>query len=124
MLCLSGFELHSSWVPLLRLISVVLYSVRGSLPKSVPLDWNSKKLLPYILTVNTTIHPNNDNNEIAVRMRKLFIFLPFPAFHCWTTVSGLNMQILVPVIQVFQRSFKSTSGHQILGYKNWSSLFH
>ena len=33
---------------------------RGSLPK-----------------LNTTIHPNN---EIAVRMRKLFILLPFPFF--------------------------------------------
>ena len=32
-----------------------------------------------------TIHPND---ELAVRMRKLFILLPFPAFHCWTTVSG------------------------------------
>ena len=40
---------------------------------------NSTKLLPYIVTINTTIHPNN---EIAVRMRKLFILLPFPAFHC------------------------------------------
>ena len=51
--------------------------LRGSLPK--------KKLLPYIFIINTTIHPKN---EITVRMRKLFILLPFPAFHCWTTVSG------------------------------------
>ena len=41
--------------------------------------------------INTTIHSNND---IAVRMGKLFILLSFPAFHCWTTVSGQNMQIL------------------------------
>ena len=40
---------------------------------------NSTKLSPYIVAINTTIHPNN---EIAVRMRKLFILLPFPAFHC------------------------------------------
>ena len=39
---------------------------------------DSKKLLPYNFTINTTIHPNN---EIAVRMRKLFILLPFPALH-------------------------------------------
>ena len=59
--------------------------LRGSLSKSVPLDFALEKLLPYIFIINTTIHPNN---EIAVRMRKLFILLPFPAFHCWTTVSG------------------------------------
>ena len=46
---------------------------------------DSTKRLPYIFTNNTTIHPNN---EIAVRMRKLFILPPFPAFHCRTTVSG------------------------------------
>ena len=57
----------------------------GSLPKSVPLDFGLEKLLPYNITINTTIHPNN---ETAVRMRTLFILLPFPAFHCWTTVSG------------------------------------
>ena len=39
-----------------------------------------KKLLPYIFTINTT------NNEIAVRMRKLFILLPFRAFHRWMTM--------------------------------------
>ena len=48
--------------------------------------------MPYIFAINTTIHPNN---EIAVRMRKLFILLPFPVFYYWTTVSGLSMQILV-----------------------------
>ena len=46
---------------------------------------DSKKLLPYIFIIDTTIH---SNNETAVRMRKLFILLPFPAFHWWTTVSG------------------------------------
>ena len=46
---------------------------------------DSTKLLPSIFIINTTIHPNND---IAVRMGKLFTLLPFPAFHCWTTVTG------------------------------------
>ena len=59
--------------------------LRGSLPKSVSLDFGLEKTLPHNFTINTTIHPDN---EIAVRMRKLFILLPFPAFHCWTTVSG------------------------------------
>ena len=59
--------------------------LRGGLPKSVPLDFGLEKLLRFILIINTTIHPNN---ETAVRMRKLFILLPFPAFHCWTTVTA------------------------------------
>ena len=46
---------------------------------------DSAKRLPYIFTINTTIHRHN---EIAVRMRKLFILLPFPVFHCRTAVSG------------------------------------
>ena len=46
---------------------------------------DSTKLLPYIFTINTTI---NRSNESDVRMRKLFILLPFLAFHCWKTVSG------------------------------------
>ena len=45
---------------------------------------DSTKLLPYIFTINTTI---NRSNESDVRIRKLFILLPFLAFHCWTTVS-------------------------------------
>ena len=61
------------------------YLLRGSLPKSVPLDFGLEKLLPHNFIINTTIHPDN---EIAVRMRKLFILLPFPAFLCWTAVSG------------------------------------
>ena len=59
--------------------------LRGSLPKSVPLNFGLEKLLPYNFTINTTIHPSN---EIAVRMRKLLILLPFPAFHRWSTVGG------------------------------------
>ena len=59
--------------------------VRGSLPKRVPLDFGLDKTFAYIFAINTTIHPHN---EIAVRMRKLFILLPFPVFHYWTTVSG------------------------------------
>ena len=62
-----------------------LFLLRGSLPKSVPLDLDSTQLLPYIFTINTTI---NRSNESDVRMRKLIILLPFLAFRCWTTVSG------------------------------------
>ena len=59
--------------------------LRGSLPKSVPLDFGIDKTFAAYFYHHTTIHPNS---EIAVRIRKLFILLPFPAFHCWTTVSG------------------------------------
>ena len=48
---------------------------------------DSRKLLPYLFAINITIHLII-NNEIAVIIRKLFILLPFPAFHCWTTVGG------------------------------------
>ena len=50
---------------------------------------DAKKHLPYNFTINTTIHPNN---EIAVRMKKLFILLPFPAFHRWTAVKAAGLK--------------------------------
>ena len=49
-------------------------ALRGSLPKSVPLDFGLDKTFALFFIINTTIYPNN---EIAVRMRKLSILLPF-----------------------------------------------
>ena len=57
------------------------FKIPGSL-KAFHSILDSTKVLPYIFAINTSIHPNN---EIAVRMRKLFILLPFPAFH-WNLV--------------------------------------
>ena len=54
--------------PITAILSTYL---RGSLSKSVSLDFGLEKLLPYIFIINTTIHPNN---EIGVRIRKLFFF--------------------------------------------------
>ena len=46
---------------------------------------NLTELLPHIFSINTTIH---SHKEIAVRMTKLFILPPFPAFQWWTIVGG------------------------------------
>ena len=70
----------------LRHAQIKSKALRGSLPKSVPLDFGLDKTFAlYFYIINTTIHPNN---EIAVRMRKLSILLPFLGFRCSTTVSG------------------------------------
>ena len=55
--------------------------LRGSLPKSRTRQNFCLIFLPSIL-LSILI------TKFSVRMRKLFIFLPFPAFHCWTTVGG------------------------------------
>ena len=64
----------SSQAMFFQLLSTKL---RGSLSKSVPIDFGLDKTFALYFAINITIYPNN---EIAVRMRKLFILLPFPAF--------------------------------------------